>query len=455
MRPSIQLVFLCFAIALIAFLILAGIVDSTSPSTETKFEVTLPVAISLIIGVIAYLSLYKSRYKIYPNTEQSVKESTVAKAKTEANVLINGYANISSIDEKEPSNHPPLISDIMVSILSLILLGYGIAMLFAWARAGFQFNLIILVILALSIFFPLWMLFDTWFYERKYYYRLGRSAVEAHKTITVKGNINDIFNTCFRVIGARMQVNKNSHMWKWKEPQFIRATVGGLKTTIITEQVENSNVAVHIHSDNPYVTAKWDWGKNRKNIDKIEGFIRAELINTMAKQPLNITAEKFRWVGRYHHSWRLVVKNTSLLEIKECRGRVIALADEVSHRNPGISNWPDGYLSWSEGKETTSIQQGESKELEIAIRTGIDEPILLAYIQGDDFRRNNAIRTNNAFLLLVSITGSGLPPLYAVCIFYPWWSYKNHGLHLIDTTLTQPDLKNYQKPNAKTKDNKT
>ncbi len=164
------------------------------------------------------------------------------------------------------------------------------------------------------------------------------------------------------------------------------------------------------------------------------------------RQQLIITDVKPRWVGRYRHSWRLVIKNIGLLDIEECRGRMIAIADEVSQRNPGLRNWPDGYFNWSDGRETTSIQQGESKELEIVIRTGIDEPILLAYIQGDDYRKDNAIRTGHAFLILISITGNGVPPLYAVCAFYPWWDYKNHGLRLVDSTLTQPDIENYQKP---------
>ena len=116
------------------------------------------------------------------------------------------------------------------------------------------------------------------------------------------------------------------------------------------------------------------------------------------RQQLIITDVKPRWVGRYRHSWRLVIKNIGLLDIEECRGRMIAIADEVSQRNPGLRNWPDGYFNWSDGRETTSIQQGESKELEIVIRTGIDEPILLAYIQGDDYRKDNAIKQVMHFL---------------------------------------------------------
>lgn len=67
-KPSIQLIFFCFAVILFVFAILSGISIVIS-NTGTKYINTLPIIlISTVIGIVCYPLLYKSKDRIYKNT---------------------------------------------------------------------------------------------------------------------------------------------------------------------------------------------------------------------------------------------------------------------------------------------------------------------------------------------------------------------------------------------------
>ncbi len=443
-KPGMQLGFLSLAIALFAFVVYAGIASYVSSPTEKQFDITWPIIMSLITGLIFYLVLYKDRYKIYPNTERP-KGSTKIDV---TNATINGYANIQSIDQEEPSNHPPLAFDIILTIFAVLILIYGIATSIAWilGKVPPQLDLRLSSILGLFIVLPIIGLLDTWVWERKYY-RLGKSAKEAHKTITLTGNLSDIFNVCLKILNERMETRVNSRFWKLRRPYLIRGLIGGLVITVNIVQTDDNTVKVCIHSDSPLVTTKWDFGNNQKNIDKFERFVRAEMEQTSTFIPqLTIERTIFRYQGKYGKSWRVVVRNNTSKTLNDCTGRLIEIADEISGNNPGLGNWPDGYLCWSDNEGSKiSIPPRETRELETIIYTGIWEPLLLAYAQGEDYRKLHSFTIADSILLMLSVTSQNTSPIYAICHFHENPPEESPHLDIVKTTIERPDLKDYQR----------
>jgi hypothetical protein len=265
---------------------------------ETIVGIIIPVCFAIILVLLGYqvktmpdwvfyigytvcgLTIIGASLSLTPIWDTLFKKKTLTIAPT-PNLPANEYKNILGIMQDEPSNHPPIIFNIISTILSSVILAFGLMGVYVWIIGRMQGQPFSSLIIWSIIFvaFPIYNILDTYIGERKYY-RLGKSAVAKHKTIILRGHIDEIFNTCLKVINARIEKKRNSRIWKMDRPNLIKALIGGLVITVETKHVENNKVAVYIQSDSPWVTTKIDFGNNQRNIDRFEHFIQSELSTT-------------------------------------------------------------------------------------------------------------------------------------------------------------------------------
>jgi len=191
---------------------------------------------------------------------------------------VENYKEVLSIQRQEPSNRPSVLSQIISTICSFIIITYGLILLNFWriGKLTMQINLYWFLFLVFFIAFPIFIILDTYVWERKYY-KLGKSAVEKHETITLYGDIDKIFYRCLKVIRERIKLRKNSRILKMEKPKFIKALIGGSIITIETRQVEKDVTEIYCQSDSQWLTAKFDWGTNQRNVDKFECLILTEV----------------------------------------------------------------------------------------------------------------------------------------------------------------------------------
>lgn len=153
-------------------------------------------------------------------------------------------------------------------------------------------------------------------------------------------------------------------------------------------------------------------------------------------------------------SWRLLIKNSGVDDAKDCRGQLVDVASADSEMDKGLRNWPKHeYLSWSNGSESVPISPSTTMELEIAIWEGYGSPLCLAYVQGEDFRKQHALKSfRTPIILIISVTSKAKPPIYCICKFHFNRLKKvgreiiedNDNLELIKVTPEYPDIKLYQ-----------
>jgi len=195
-----------------------------------------------------------------------------------ADISIGNYENIEWIQGPEPNNRPPVLFNRILTACSLILLVFGLLSVYLWitGRIVGQISLSWMFFFVVFIVFPILALLDTYIWEKKYY-KLGRSTKAKYKTIVLRGDINEVFHKCLKVIDARMRMRTNSRIIIMDRPKLIKALIGGFVISITTRCMTDNKVRIYFLSESQWVTTKIDFGINQRNIDKLDYLIRSEM----------------------------------------------------------------------------------------------------------------------------------------------------------------------------------
>jgi len=228
----------------------------TMPDSVFYIGVTI-CSIAIVLSILAITPLWNRLFSIRPATVP----------------IMTDYSNTIREYGREPSNKPPSALNYILIASSIIMLLFGSLAAYFWLTGGItgQINLYWIMFFAVFIGIPILTLLDIFVWEKKYY-KLGKSARHAEKTITVKDNINNIFNRGLRVLNIKPT---ETSVIKIDRPKLIKAQIAGFIVTIKTRHVLKGLVNIYILSDSRWLTTKFDWGVNQKNVDKIDRLIHS------------------------------------------------------------------------------------------------------------------------------------------------------------------------------------
>ena len=187
--------------------------------------------------------------------------------------IMTDYSNTIREHGREPSTKPPSAFNYVLIASSIIMLLFGSLAVYFWLTGDIIGHIDLYWILFFAFFVgaPILALLDIFVWEKKYY-KLGKSARHAEKTITVKDDINNIFNRGLRVLNIKPM---ETSVIKIDRPKLIKAQIAGFIITIKTRHILKGLVNIYISSDSRWLTTKFDWGVNQKNVDKIDRLIHS------------------------------------------------------------------------------------------------------------------------------------------------------------------------------------
>jgi hypothetical protein len=170
---------------------------------------------------------------------------------------------VSLLKIEQHSRHPPVILLIITIVPALILLAFGIWVIYTWVarRLEFQIDPESILLLLLFIGLPLYVIIDHFFIQRKYD-KLGRSSVAKEARVNVENDVDTVFDACYRALDS-MQASIRI----MEKPNLLKASIRNSVMTITIIQIEGSKVRVYIQSDSKWLTVKWDGGANQRNVD--------------------------------------------------------------------------------------------------------------------------------------------------------------------------------------------
>jgi len=169
-----------------------------------------------------------------------------------------------SLQRPERKNKTWLLLNILLIISSTILLLADCYLIYLLIKNWSAENLAIgsIIFLLVMIALPLWSLIDILIIEPRVR-KKGRSSVAESATVELEGDIGILFEQCQKVL-----VDMGASITKLDfESKVIEADLGRQVMTIKIEQTEQSRNKVSILSDSKLLSVKFDFGRNRRNID--------------------------------------------------------------------------------------------------------------------------------------------------------------------------------------------
>lgn len=266
------------------FLIVLCVVEAILKFWPTTWSDLMPESARItiaIVGAVAIVGLilwwawpYLQRIFV----KKPITQERIAKAQIKGTQPIANYKKVLSMLGQEPSNKPSVSMNSISTICSLIIFIYGLLILNLWytGKLHIQNSLYWFFFIGLFIVFPLLILLDIYVWEKKYF-KMKKSHVEKHKTFTLRGNLDVVFDGCLKVFENRIRMKKNSQILKMERPKSIKAIIGGSVIIVETRQVKKGVVEIYFQSDSQWLTTKFDFGLNQRNVDLFEGLILAEV----------------------------------------------------------------------------------------------------------------------------------------------------------------------------------
>lgn len=171
--------------------------------------------------------------------------------------------SLQKIEQYEPSRRPPVSLALIPVICALLLLAFGIGVIYMWiaGTAKFQMDFWTVLLFLGFIGLPLWIIADHLFIQPKYY-KQGRSHVAKEARVTVANDADTVFDACYRALDSMQAAIRIM-----EKPNLLKANIRNYVMTITITQIEDSNVRVDILSDSKWLTVRWDAGANQRNID--------------------------------------------------------------------------------------------------------------------------------------------------------------------------------------------
>jgi len=169
-----------------------------------------------------------------------------------------------SLQRYEPRDRTWIFLNIILVLSSVPLLLFDGYFVYLWITNGFAGDLDILsvIVLLIMIVLPIWSITDVFIIEPRIR-KKGRSSVAEPATVELDGDIGILFEQCQKVLGdmgARI-TNLDS------ESKFIKADLGKNAMTIKIERTGYLRNQVSILSDSKLLSVRFDFGRNRKNVD--------------------------------------------------------------------------------------------------------------------------------------------------------------------------------------------
>lgn len=231
----------------------------------------------IVIGsILALTPLWDRLFKKEPvQTLPSEGDSSIP--------FTNMYSSIVRIKSREPSKYPPVVFETALVICSLILLASGTWIIYLAISSRVilrDFNTSWLMFILLIIVLPLWILVDTFIVERKQR-KLGRSRVAKEKTVDLDDEPDAVFEKCRRAI-----IEEQSSIIALDRLKLIKAQWRKSIVTLTITNMGHGRVRVHILSDSKWITTKWDFGTNQKNVDAFERLLQTKEQGLVRDKPL-------------------------------------------------------------------------------------------------------------------------------------------------------------------------
>jgi hypothetical protein len=223
------------------------------PTDSTS--IWLSAAVTLLVAIISQAIRERGYFKY---TKPAQNDDLTAQTRT---------VNLLRIEQREPNRRPPRYISPVLMVCAILLLAFGIWAIYLWITGIIKFQLDFRVVLffvgfsAAFLVFPLYILID-YFYTQPRYNRRGRSHVAKEAIVTVAGDVDVVFDACYRVLDSMQAA-----MIILERPNLFRAKVRNSVMTIVIRQIEGSKVRVYVVSDSKWLTVKWDMGANQKNVD--------------------------------------------------------------------------------------------------------------------------------------------------------------------------------------------
>lgn len=216
-------------------------------------------ALSSVLALVVLISQVISEFGYGRHTKPAPNHSLAVQTRT---------VNLQKVQQREPSNRPPVFLSLMSLICAFLLLGFGIWATSTWIAgiAELQMGLWVVPFLVLFIALPIYVIVDHFHIQPKYY-KLGKSSVAKEARIVVSNDADAVFDACYLVLGSMQAAIRIM-----ERPSLLTARIGNSAMTITIVQTEGSETIVYVVSDSRWLTVKWDRGANQRKIDSfVEG----------------------------------------------------------------------------------------------------------------------------------------------------------------------------------------
>lgn len=176
----------------------------------------------------------------------------------------NEFANFKRLEQKEPSNKPPLVLSVILVVISFLLLIFSIIAISLWisGSATFKFDISIVIFAIFFIILPVVTIIDIFFIDKKRF-KIGKSTVAKEASVSFDFDINEAFDRCKNALTS-IQAN----IILIDKPKLIKATIEKSKFTISLRRIRGGSSKANIICDSQWLTVIFDMGKNRKYLNQ-------------------------------------------------------------------------------------------------------------------------------------------------------------------------------------------
>ncbi len=196
-------------------------------------------------------------YKLYDRYKNHAERSDSSDLPT------TGSSRILEIEQREPSNRPPIILSIVGVTCTAVILAFGCFVIYFWivGITAFRLDGATVLFLILFVVAPIAVLADTFILERKSY-RLGRSWVFKEARAVMDGDTGTVFDRCIKVLNEM-----EARIIRMKRPTLIKARLGKNIIVVKLRHRSGPKAGIHVMSDSQWLSVKLDGGANQRNID--------------------------------------------------------------------------------------------------------------------------------------------------------------------------------------------
>lgn len=249
---------------------------------QIRRDIVLPIAFGVLFVLLPYVVPNMPKWIAYtgvaicvlvivaaitPIWDRILPKKHVATPRSDVD-----YDNIYKIMQSEPSKKPPLAVDIALVFCGVVILAYGIWIIYVRIAGNTLYQVSpmnLLLFILFFILFPLWFLIDTVVIQRRQE-KLGRSMVATKpKSLSVREDIDVIFNKSLKAIDT-MQ----GSIITMDRPRLLKAQLSGSIMTVTTTNMGHGHTRVNFVCDSKWITTKIDFGKNQRYANTFERLLQ-------------------------------------------------------------------------------------------------------------------------------------------------------------------------------------